>query len=110
MASKDAETPRTAKAGINLATFTENETNLVGVSGKLVVALPAGARLFVDNQAVKVRAGETTFRTPRLGEEDTYYYDLRAEMDRDGQTIRETTRVVVRPGREAWVSFPQLEK
>jgi uncharacterized protein (TIGR03000 family) len=108
--SKDAEKEGVAQPAINLAAFTQKETNLVGVRGKLVVALPAGARLFVDDQAVPVRAGETTFRTPRLGEEDMYFYDLRAELDRDGETVRETTRVVVRPGREAWVSFPQLEK
>jgi len=92
-----------------LASFTQKEATTSGMSGKMVVALPAGANLFVDGQPVRARAGETTFRTPLLGDEEVYYYDLRAELERDGQTICESTRVVVRPGKEAWVSFPRLE-
>jgi uncharacterized protein (TIGR03000 family) len=92
-----------------LATFTQRDATTSGISGKMVVALPAGAKLFVDGQPVRARAGETTFRTPLLADEEVYYYDLRAELERDGQTISESTRVVVRPGKEAWVSFPRLE-
>src|SRR5262249_9976986 len=76
---------------------------------KMVVALPAGARLFVDNQPVQTTPGETTFSTPPLPEGVPHYYQLRAGLVENGQTVSETLRVVVQPGRESWVSSPRLQ-
>jgi uncharacterized protein (TIGR03000 family) len=78
-------------------------------SAKLVVALPAGARLFIDDRPVPVGAGETTFCTPPMQQDATYYYRFRAELVRGGETICEGALVVLRPGQESWVSFPQLQ-
>ncbi|HYT91633.1 MAG TPA: TIGR03000 domain-containing protein [Gemmataceae bacterium] len=75
---------------------------------KLVVALPAGTRLFIDDQPVQVSAGETTFHTPLMREDTSLYYRLRGELAVGGETICESALVVLRPGQESWVSFPQL--
>jgi uncharacterized protein (TIGR03000 family) len=109
--------PREAKAApkkaplVDLAGFVEKDTKpATGPAGKLTVALPAGASLFIDGQPVQIRAGETTFRTPLLDEMEVYYYDLRAERTHNGRTVSETTRVMVQPGQESWVCFPRLER
>jgi uncharacterized protein (TIGR03000 family) len=75
---------------------------------KVVVQLPADAKLYVDDQPVKA-ADRQTFSTPRLERGQTYYYDVRAEVVRDGKTVVESKRVLVRAGQEVSVTFPKLE-
>jgi uncharacterized protein (TIGR03000 family) len=76
---------------------------------QLVVELPTDAKLYVDGSAVKSTAAKRTFSTPPLEPGQAYYYMLRAEVVRDGQTIAETARVIVRAGEVARASFPNLE-
>ena len=76
---------------------------------QLVVDLPTDAKLFVDGKAVKTGAAKRTFNTPPLEAGQAYYYMLRAEVVRDGQTVEESTRVIVRAGEVARASFPTLE-
>jgi uncharacterized protein (TIGR03000 family) len=75
----------------------------------VLVELPADARLFVDGQAMKSTSARRSFITPPLEQGQAYYYDLRAEAVRDGQTVRISRRVVVRPGQSVNLSFPELE-
>ncbi len=76
---------------------------------KLTVSLPRGAQLFVDDRPVDGAAGTTTFSTPPLVVGGTYSYQVRAELVRNGETVSDSVRVMVQPGQESWVSFPQLE-
>ncbi len=76
---------------------------------KVVVQLPAGAKLFVDDQPIKTTEARQQFSTPRLQPGQTYFYEVRAEAVRDGKTLVETQRVLVRPGQEVTVSFPKLD-
>jgi uncharacterized protein (TIGR03000 family) len=80
------------------------------VRARLTVELPQGARLFVDGSPVKATSAKRSFITPPLQAGQTYYYDLRAEMIRDGQTVAVSRRVLVRPGQEAHASFPELQE
>jgi uncharacterized protein (TIGR03000 family) len=77
---------------------------------KVIVQLPAGAKLFVDDQPIKTSADNQAFNTPQLERGQTYYYEVRAEAIRDGKTVVETKRVLVRAGQEVSVAFPKLEK
>jgi uncharacterized protein (TIGR03000 family) len=79
------------------------------VRATLTVDLPEGAKLFVDNQAVRSTAAKRRFVTPPLQPGQAYYYDLRAEMVRDGQTVSVMRRVIVRPGQAATAAFPELQ-
>jgi uncharacterized protein (TIGR03000 family) len=73
---------------------------------RLIVELPADAKLFVDDYATRTSGGAVrTFTTPVLEPEQDYYYILRCETVRDGKTIAETRRVVVRAGMEVRTSF-----
>jgi uncharacterized protein (TIGR03000 family) len=76
---------------------------------KVVVQLPADAKLFVDDQPIKTTDARQQFSTPRLQPGQTYFYDVRAEAVRDGKTVVESKRVLVRPGQEVTVSFPKLD-
>jgi uncharacterized protein (TIGR03000 family) len=75
---------------------------------QLTVELPADAKLFFDDQPMKTMASKRSFRTPPLEQGQQYYYILRAEVVRDGQTRTETQRVLVRAGQEVRVAFPDL--
>jgi uncharacterized protein (TIGR03000 family) len=75
---------------------------------RVIIDLPAGAKLFVDDQEMKLGNGRRVFQTPALVPGQTYFYDLRAELVRNGQTVRATQRIILRPGQEAVASFADL--
>jgi uncharacterized protein (TIGR03000 family) len=74
------------------------------VRSKIMIEVPAGSKLFVDNQAIMTEPGQRTFQTPLLTRGQAYFYDIRIEVD----GIREERRVVIVPGENATVSFPNL--
>lgn len=75
---------------------------------RLIVQVPAGARLFIDEQQMKSTSERRTFVTPVLQPGRTYYYEVRAEIVRDGRTVSENQRVILRPGEIARASFANL--
>jgi uncharacterized protein (TIGR03000 family) len=76
--------------------------------GKLIVEVPADAKLFIDDQPMKTTAERRSFNTPTLQSGQAYYYDLRAEVVRDGKTYTESKRVIVKAGETAKATFPEL--
>jgi uncharacterized protein (TIGR03000 family) len=74
-------------------------------SGTIVVNLPADARLTVDGAATTSTTASRTLITPALQPGYEYYYTLRAEVVRDGQTAVQTQRVAVRSGEATQISF-----
>ncbi len=69
----------------------------------LVVDLPANARLMIDGQPTQLTSATRTFITPTLEPGREYYYDLKAELNRDGKTLTASKRVTIRPGQESHV-------
>jgi uncharacterized protein (TIGR03000 family) len=68
---------------------------------KLIVKLPADAKLYVDSYLTKTGSQATrVFTTPVLAAGQDYAYTLKAELERDGKTITTSKRVVVRAGAE----------
>jgi uncharacterized protein (TIGR03000 family) len=76
---------------------------------KLIVELPANAKLFIDDMPMKAEAGVRSFNTPALEPGQAYYYMVRVETMRDGQPVSETRRVIVRAGQVARADFKELE-
>jgi uncharacterized protein (TIGR03000 family) len=74
----------------------------------LTVRLPADARLLVDGQVVPLTSSTRRFDTPMLKAGQTYYYTLKAEVERDGRTRTETQRVIVAAGKDLEVEFTKL--
>ena len=77
---------------------------------KLIVDLPADAKLFIDDRPMEFTSQHPIFVTPGLQAGKTYYYDLRAEMMRDGKAVSDTKRVVFHAGDELRESFAGLER
>lgn len=75
---------------------------------QLVVKLPREARLFVDNVACPLTSSTRSFKTPALEPGRKYFYTIRAEMVRDGQTISQSQRVIVAAGQNVNVNFGNL--
>lgn len=75
---------------------------------RLEVELPRGARLYVDDREVKGNDTSRGFRTPALEKGEKYYYDLRAEVEVDGQTVTSKRRVVVTAGQTARADFREM--
>jgi uncharacterized protein (TIGR03000 family) len=75
---------------------------------RLIVEVPADAKLFIDDQLMKTPDARRVFNTPTLAREQAYYYIVRAEVVRDGKTYSETKRVIVRAGQEVKTAFPEL--
>src|SRR5207302_5142873 len=63
---------------------------------RLIVEVPASAQLYIDDQPMKTVAATRTFTTPALEKGQTYYYELKVEVARDGVTHRETRKVLIR--------------
>jgi uncharacterized protein (TIGR03000 family) len=76
---------------------------------KLVVELPANAKLFIDDMPMKAEAGVRSFNTPALQPGQAYYYMVRVETMKDGKPVSETRRVIVRAGQIARADFKDLE-
>ncbi|HKI31164.1 MAG TPA: TIGR03000 domain-containing protein [Gemmataceae bacterium] len=76
---------------------------------RVIVQVPADAKLYFDDQPIKAGRENQSFSTPRLERGQAYYYDVRAEAVRDGQTVVERKRLVVRAGQQVGVTFPKLD-
>jgi uncharacterized protein (TIGR03000 family) len=75
----------------------------------LIVELPADAKLYIDDHLMKSGSGKRAFSTPALDAGQSYYYDLRVEVVRDGKTFEGTKRIIVRAGEEFRASFSEGE-
>jgi uncharacterized protein (TIGR03000 family) len=72
---------------------------------RVTVKLPTEARLFIDNSRCPLTSGTRTFNTPTLEPGRQYFYTLRMEVDRDGQTVTENRRVILAAGQRVEVDF-----
>jgi uncharacterized protein (TIGR03000 family) len=71
----------------------------------IVVTLPSDAKLTVDDSPTTSTSGVRVFASPALPRGKEFSYTLKAEITRDGQTVSDTKRVIVRAGEEARVTF-----
>jgi uncharacterized protein (TIGR03000 family) len=75
---------------------------------RVVVELPADARLLIDDRPTRQSGGVRVFETPALEAGQEYYYVLRAEVTRDGQKVAQERRVLLRPGAAVRASFGDM--
>jgi uncharacterized protein (TIGR03000 family) len=75
---------------------------------RLIVELPAGAKLFVDDAPISDAAPKKSFRTPELQKGQEYYYEVRAELIRDGKPVSESRKIVVKAGEVIRTDFRSL--
>jgi uncharacterized protein (TIGR03000 family) len=78
------------------------------VRGTIKMSIPENAKLFVDGKQIDVTPGMLTFRTPALTAGQTYFYDFRIEVTRDGALIADERRIYVRAGQETAAVFSNV--
>jgi uncharacterized protein (TIGR03000 family) len=76
---------------------------------RVLVDLPADAKLYIDDQLMKTTSEHRTFNTPRLDVTQTYYYELRAEVVRDGKPVSMTKRITLKAGEVVRARFGDME-
>jgi uncharacterized protein (TIGR03000 family) len=76
---------------------------------RLIVELPENAKLYVDDHLMKSASNRRSFITPELQAGQTYFYILRAEVDRDGKTVAQSKRVTLRAGQLVETSFVNMQ-
>jgi len=79
-------------------------------TASLIVELPADAKLYIDGQSTQATSARREFISPPLDAKQSYFYNLKAELVRDGKTYDETRRVTVKAGKQTRASFPDLAK
>jgi uncharacterized protein (TIGR03000 family) len=83
----------------------EQATNSVA---QITVNVPQDARVYVDGTLVPDAAATKTFATPELKAGKSYFYDLKAEVVREGKKTSETRRIYVEAGQKVNVEFKKL--
>jgi uncharacterized protein (TIGR03000 family) len=86
----------------------DKEETVKAERARLIVEVPEGAAVFIDDRPTTSTAAVRTFRTPALAAGQTYYYEVRAEVLRDGRRVTETKKVRVRAGEEARADFTDM--
>jgi uncharacterized protein (TIGR03000 family) len=74
-------------------------------SAELVVRVPAGAKVFVEDRPTTSTGPERHFETAELQPGRPYTYSIRADLDRDGKTVSQVKKVTVKAGELANVAF-----
>lgn len=76
--------------------------------GRLVIEVPDDARVTIDDQPTQTTSEVRVFQTPELEPRKLYYYIVKVEVVRDGQTLTEQKRVLIQAGEEVKASFKDL--
>jgi uncharacterized protein (TIGR03000 family) len=97
---EEPEKPKKNKTGV--------KETMEPMRAKLLIELPANAKLFIDDKPVKTALGVQLLDTPALQPDTVYFYIVRVEMMRDGQPLSETRRILVRAGQVARTEFKEL--
>ncbi len=77
-------------------------------NSRIIVSLPADAKLFVDNVECPLPGNIRTFNTPNLDPSRVYMYTMRVELARDGQTVRDSQQITIVPGVDVQVNFNKV--
>jgi uncharacterized protein (TIGR03000 family) len=78
-------------------------------SAKITIDVPNNAKLYIDGQLMNGTSNERYFYTPPLEKGQSYYYDVRIEMVKDGKIVADTKKVIVQAGAMVKETFKQGE-
>jgi uncharacterized protein (TIGR03000 family) len=83
----------------------EKEEITVPAPATIVVSLPAEAKLLIDDAATTSTSNLRTFASPSLEPGKDFYYTVKGELVRDGQTLVTSQLVKVRAGQETRIQL-----
>lgn len=84
------------------------ETAAAVAKARVVVRLPADARLWVDQVECPLPGTVRAFDTPDLNPEQSYSYTLRVAVQRDGRTVEDSRRIDFASGQQVEVDFTNV--
>jgi uncharacterized protein (TIGR03000 family) len=88
----------------------KDKESLLPAKAKLIVELPADAKLFIDDQPIKnTNSPVRQFNTPELQPGQTFYYMVRVEVTQDGSPQSATRRILIRAGEEVTAKFTDMK-
>ncbi|MGF1580470.1 MAG: TIGR03000 domain-containing protein [Gemmataceae bacterium] len=90
--------PSTNKPAQPSTNDNKTKASISNTPANLAIEVPADAKLYVDGKLTTSTSEVRKFVTPPLQQGQVYFYDLRAEVDRDGQRIAVNGRVIIRAG------------
>jgi uncharacterized protein (TIGR03000 family) len=96
--------PGTPPGGFTPPPPAEAKPNLLS-RALIKVEVPADAHLYLDGNITGAEGKVRAIRTPPLVPGESYFYELRVEVIREGKSISQTRRVAFRAGEEAQVTF-----
>jgi uncharacterized protein (TIGR03000 family) len=70
----------------------------------LNVSVPADAKVYLENKLMTLTGTDRRFVTPELPVGSPYVYNVKVEIERNGQTISKTTEAAITAGQEIAVS------
>jgi uncharacterized protein (TIGR03000 family) len=77
-------------------------------SARLIIEVPENAKLYIDDKLMKTATAERLFYTPPLAPGQKYFYDVRVEVEKDGQPVSQSKRVIVEAGASVRESFRNM--
>jgi uncharacterized protein (TIGR03000 family) len=83
--------------------------SLAPTKAKLIVEVPADAKLYIDDHAMTTQSERRVYQTPTLAPGQTYFYEVRVEVNHDGKALSQTKRVLLRAGQEVRADFKDME-
>jgi uncharacterized protein (TIGR03000 family) len=96
--------PADGRGGVAFKVPVDDDTS----RGRVLVRLPADAKLFVEGRPLSVTDGERTFVTPPLPTDREAVYTFLVEYTRDGDTVTHSRKVKVKAGATTVVNFADL--
>jgi len=79
-------------------------------SARITVKLPADAKLYVDGVLCPMNSDTRAFDTPKLASGQSYHYQLKADVVRDGKTTTANRRIDFEAGQSILVEFNNLPR
>jgi uncharacterized protein (TIGR03000 family) len=83
----------------------KSRESLAPAPARLIITLPADAKLMIDDYVARSTAGTRTFVSPPLERGQAYHYTLKAELRRGDEPVTVTREATVRAGQETHVTL-----
>src|SRR5262249_35339719 len=83
----------------------DNDDQVKANTARVIVSLPADAKLTINGQATKSTSAKRVFESPTLEQGKTYTYTFKATVVRDGQTVSAERKIKLKAGEHTPVSF-----
>ena len=90
-------------SGTSVATYAKAKTS--GSSAMLTVRVPQDAKVFVNGSATKSTGTERRYVSRGLKSGESYTYQVKVEVVRDGKTLEEVKEVKLQTGENASLAF-----